>query len=287
MRASHTLLFGFVLLYALILSCRKDSKEAGSPQDSLGTLNGCLPTSDSRSVFGEQEIIEYSYDVKGALKQIEIYIEPRKTLVERKEMKYTDTGLLSEDTWTTNINQFGNASRFLIKLLYNNGSKQAENAEFYELTGSSAPQLLKKYTMVRNGNVLQKIVEETPLVSGDIEYTYNFEYTPEGNVSRMVVTPTGNHTPFRYEFGKYDTNPTSVAHIPGAMFINLPITNVLTWATALSKNNPGSVNAIEAKFTIDMAYTYNEKGFPVSREDDVAASRGKYIESHILGYECK
>ena len=288
MKAAFILLFAFFLLVAPVTSCKKESKKADPPQDSLPTLKGCLMLSDTRSVFGKQEITEYNYDEKGSLTQINFYLQPGKTLIEKKELRYNTEGLLNEYTWTTSRSDFGNSSRFLIKLYYNKGSKNAAFADFYDLEGKPSPILLRKFTMLRtDDNVLQKIIEETPLTVSDIEFTYNFEYNAAGNVSRIIIAPSGDHTPFRYEFGDYDTKSKSAANIPEAMFLNLPITNVLAWATALSKNNPGFVDALEANYTGEMTYEYNDKGYPTSRKDSVTTPTRNYTENHVFGYKCK
>lgn len=139
-------------------------------------------------------------------------------------------------------------------------------------------------------NRLIKVGEQTNHVTTDWEYDLNIYYDDNDNVTALEYEwTTGPRTVVMITADGYDDHPNPFAGTPNWHFLMHASWNNSDPEpifTALSKNNPlGFTSADGTKRT--MTYSYNEDGFPITRNSTNTNTSGSSSFVETFEYECQ
>lgn len=199
-----------------------------------------------------------------------------------KTISYVTDELVSE---TNHTNYNGN--KVTIKYHYPNGRSLPDKAERYFDGGNNFS--LGGYDFHYDAkDKLVKVVQGTPQPN-DWEYTLHITYNNNDNVVKLEYeVTTGPRTTTVITVDAYDDKPNIYSgdknrkFIMNALWDNYDPEPILT---ALSKNNPLDYTH-NGNFKRKMEYTYNDKGFPLTRTNTNTNSSGTVTYVDTFEYEC-
>ena len=274
-----------ILLIAILLfaGCKKNTTPATPANDAA-----CKPTSMVTTVLmGTPETYNYTYDAEGKLSGIKKFptafpyaIKDSTVVSDLGKTSYTHYSAYPVETYT----HWGS---------YYNQLPPDATISFTEQGVTTRDAYNFKFTYDAK-NRLTRIIETTPNITGDYEYDLGFSYDNNDNVSVISqIYWTGPIAPpyLIYPTG-YDDKPTPYAGVKNWYLIMLrglipyDMNDPQTILTGLSKNNPlGYTSSSNNNKTI--AYTYNDKGFPLKRKNTQINPNGStYYFEETYTYQC-
>lgn len=248
----------------------------------------CAIKSETTALSGNQKVFDYQYNAKGNLSVVNVATPGGNPL-----FKY-ETG---EQSVVASHEYLGKINATITKYEVSDLYSQLPSKAFVSLQDGDTLRT-NYYTYFFFYNSKKQLItvgEQTDHIIGDYEYDLNIFYNDQGNVTGLqYITTTGPAAnTSTVTVSAYDDKPTPYAAIkPWPFFlINFAWNNydpepVLT---ALSKNNPlnYSTGTGANLFTREMAYKYNDNGFPTERKNTNKNANGEYTFLQTFSYNCK
>lgn len=260
-------------------SCKKTTTPISPP----GTA-ACKPTTESTTLSGNNATYEYTYGANGKISLIK---------------KFTGGGyhVLSDSIVVgdyTTVAYYTSGSGFpMIQTTVYKGSLDGMPTEANVALQEGAithTNVYHYFFFYDSKNRLNKVGEQTDNYIGDWEYDLDILYNDQDNVSALKYTfTTGPNTITTIPATGYDDKPNPFAGIKNWYFLMHAAWNNYDpepLFTALSKNNPLGYTTVDG-FKRAIAYTYNDKGFPIKRMSTNTNSSGTYSFEESYDYQCK
>lgn len=271
-------LFVLVFISVLFNSCDKNT----SPLSSLTAK--CKPVTESTTLSGNDATYEYSYSTDGNVSSIKRFIGGGYHVLADSTLVFYDHTVRYAPGNTPG--SFNSVATVYDANIFTGLPTKANIS--ITLDGAEQHNYYSYFFFYDTKNRLVKIGEQTNTVTGDLEYDLSVTYNDQDNVTALKYeATTGPRTVTVISVLGYDDKPTPFTGIK-----NWPMMMHAGWSnndpeplfTALSKNNPLGYTIPGWKRTI--AYTYNDKGFPVTRLNTNTTTSGTYSFEENFNYQC-
>ena len=270
-----------LLLCIFIFSaCDKSSTSPSTPATAK-----CKPLTES-SNFNGGVTYTYTYNTDGTLANINY--PPYNMVINYSGTSLTNPARTTGLTDSLNTGYTGN--------IYTGLPTKA--TQFLTLDGITYRNYMIFNFSYDSKNRLVQVVESTPNNATDYEYQVTIAYNDNDNdnaTSLKYETIVGTYSLTTINATGYDDKPSPYAAITNwHLFMHAAWNNYdpAPILQALSKNNPlgfnttgDGVNASTISRT--MAYTYNDKGFPVKRTNTNTNNSGSYSFDEVYTYQCE
>lgn len=264
-----------ILIFFVLLSvsCKKNSNSSTSQ------TGKCKPLIESSNLMSNNITYTYSYTADGNMATIKT--PPSNTVVTYNATSATRPALIRIGL-TDSVNTYYNANIFT--------GLPTEARQWITLDGTTqTDSYVYQFSYDAKSRLIQ-VNETTPHVTGDLEYKLTIAYNDQDNVTSLKYeNTTGPNGVTIVSATGYDDKPG-----PYSAIKNWPLLMHAAWNNsdpgplfvALSKNNPLGYSG-DVSITRTMAYTYNEKGYPVKRVNTNTNGSGSYSFDETYTYQCE